>query len=95
MNDLLAFVSQPLIIVLAALAFFILRTVLHARRLKSAAKDPELAKLMFPEAGRDVLRMHKESLNHAKGETAGNIASARRLLHNYAAVFKRSKQQKA
>ncbi len=90
MIDLQAFVTQPLVILAAALALFIGRTVLHARHLKSLAKDPELAKLVYPAEGRDVLGMHKESLNYAKGQTTENLASARTILQDY----KRSKQRK-
>jgi len=78
----------------AAIALFIGRTILHARRLKTAAKDPALARVMAAGQGQNLLKTHKESLNRAKTETTENLAQARRTLHDYTRDFKRSKQKK-
>ncbi len=94
MIDLLAFATQPLSVIIIAIALFIGRTILHARRLKTAAKDPDLAKILMAGQSPNLLKSHEESLNHAKSETAETLADARRTLHNYTRDFKRSKQEK-
>jgi len=78
----------------AAIALFIGRTILHAKRLKTVAKDPDLAKIMMAAQSPTLLKSHEESLNHAKTETTENLAQARRSLHDYTRDFKRSKQKK-
>lgn len=94
MSNLLAFVTQPLIVLFVALALLIGRTILHARRLKTAVKDPDLAQLMSLGEGKDALSLHRDSLNSAKGEPAANLAEARKTMRNYSQDFKRSKQKK-
>lgn len=92
--DLVSIATQPLVVLSAAIALFIGRTILHARRLKAAAKDPELAKIMTLGQGQRLLKTHEESLNRARAETTENLAQARRTLHGYTRDFKRSKQKK-
>ncbi len=95
MVDLLAIVTQPLVVLSVAVALFIGRTVLHAKRLKTAAKDPDLAKIMMAGQSSALLKSHEESLNQAKTATTENLAQAQRVLHNYDHYFKRSKQKKS
>lgn len=91
---MLAFATQPLVVLSAAIALFIARTVLHARRLKTAAKDPDLAKVMMAGQSPNLLKSHEESLNQAKGETVDSLADARRTLRSYTRDIKRPKQKK-
>lgn len=92
---MLAIATQPLVVLSAAIALFVGRAILHARRLKTAAKDPELAKIMTLGQGQSLLKVHENSLSQAKSETAGNLAHARGTLHDYNRDMKRSKQKKA
>ena len=93
--DLLAIVSQPLVVLLAAFALFAGRTILHARRLKTATKDPDLAKIMMAGQSPNILRSHEASLSQAKSETVTTLADARRTLHKHTRDFKRPKQKKS
>ncbi len=95
MIDLVAFVTQPLSVIVIALTLFIGRIILHARQLKTAAKDPDLAKIMTLGQGQSLLKAHENSLSQAKGESTGNLAQARGTLHDYNRDIKRSKQKKA
>ncbi len=92
---MLAIVTQPLVVLSAAIALLVGRVILHARRLKTAAKDPNLAKVMAAGQGQNLLKTHEESLNRAKAESTDTLAQARRTLHDYTRDFKRPKQKKA
>lgn len=95
MIDLLAIVTQPAVIAVAAVVLFTGLIILQARRLRSAAKDPDTARLLVSLEGQEVLTMHKEALNRAKGETSEGLASARRILRRHAEESKRSEQRKS
>ena len=92
---MLAFVTQPLVVLIAAIAFFIGRTILHARNLKAAAKDPELAKVITAGHGQNLLKAHEESLKQARTQTKESLAQARSAMNVYTRDFKRSKQKKS
>ncbi len=94
MVDLLAIATQPLVALLAAVALLIGRTILHAKRLKTAARDPDLAKIMMAGQSPTLLKSHEESLKQAKTATSENLAQAQRILRNYTKDFKRLKQKK-
>jgi hypothetical protein len=93
--DLIPIVTQPLVVLSAAIALFLGRTLLHARRLKTAARDPDLARIMTAGQSENLLKTHEKSLNHAKSETRENLTQAQRILHEYSRDFKRSKSKKS
>lgn len=95
MIDLIAIITQPLIIVMAAVALLAGLIILQARRLRSVAKDPDLARLLMSIEGSEVLTLHKQALDRAKGETTDSLASARKILRSQAERSKRSRQRKS
>ncbi len=90
----IAFLTQPVVLVAIALILLAVRIVFHAKQLKSAAKEPALLKLMGAEQPKVDLDVHRESQTAAKQAPAENLKSARRIVKNYAAVFKRSRHRK-
>ncbi len=94
MDGLVSFLTQPLVILIAALALLAGRTILHARRLKSVAREPDLAGLLNQGEDQNHLDLHRDYLNEAKAAPAENLTSARRLLKSYKRVFDRSKPRR-
>ncbi len=64
---------------LAALGIFILRTLLIARRLKQAAKEPGKADLQALRDAKQALRVHRELLQDAVASPKAHLAAAKGL----------------
>ncbi len=91
MDGIVTLLTQPIVILLVALALLAARIIFHARRLRSVASDPELAKLLSQGKDENLLNLHRTSLNEAKGIPAESLTSGRRLLRSYKRVFNRFK----
>ncbi len=63
----------------AALGLFALRTVMIARRLKQAAKNPSLADLRALRDAKRSLRVHREFLQDAVAKPREHLAAAKGL----------------
>ncbi len=83
MESVLAFITQPWMIVLIAVAVFTIRVVYLAKRLRSVARHPTLADLRALEEAKKSLDAHHESLEVAKGTLHGNLGGARDTLRHY------------
>ncbi len=83
MDPLIAFLTQPLTLLLIAIGVFTGRVMYLAKHLKSAARNPSLADLRALEEAKAALDKHRESLAEAKGTLAGNIGGARDTLRTY------------
>lgn len=90
MDALLAFLTNPLVIIVIAIGVFVGRVVYVAKRLKAAARDVTFADLRALEEAKKALDSHKESLDAAKQTLAGNIGSARDTLRHYKRPYNRS-----
>ncbi len=62
-----------------AVGVFALRTVLVARRLKAAAKDPALADIRALRDAKATLRAHRSELDAAIASPKAHLGSAKRL----------------
>ncbi len=83
MDPLLAFLTQPLTVLVVAIAVFTGRVVYLARRLKSASRSPMLADTRALEEAQRALDSHRESLAMAKETVAQNLGGARNTLREY------------
>lgn len=83
MDPILQLLTQPIFIVLIAIAVFVGRVVYLARRLKSASKYPILADTRALEEARRSLDAHRESLESARATVAENLGGARDTLRDY------------
>lgn len=63
----------------AAVGFFVLRTVMIARKLKQTAKDPSLADLRALRDAKRSLRVHRELLQDAVAQPKEHLAAAKGL----------------
>ncbi len=90
MDPILAFLTQPWVIVLVAVGVFVARVVFLARRLKSAARAPLLADTRALEEAQRALDAHHESLEQAKETLSGNLGGARDTLREYRRPLDRS-----
>ncbi len=63
----------------AAIAAFLLRTVMIARRLRVAAENPSPADLRAFRQAKDSLRAHREHLEEAVAGTKQHLRQARRV----------------
>lgn len=83
MESVLAFITQPWMIVLIAVVVFTLRVIYLAKRLRSVARHPTLADLRALEEAKKSLDAHHESLDVAKGTLHDNLGGARDTLRHY------------
>ena len=90
MDPLLAFLTQPWVIILVGVAVFVGRVVYLAKRLKSAARAPLLADTRALEEAQRALEAHHESLAQAKDTLSGNLGGARDTLRQYKRPLDRS-----
>ena len=85
MDAILAFLTQPLIIVLIAIGVFTGRVVILATRLKAASRSPTLADTRALEEAQKALDSHRASLQAARDTVAQNLGGARDTLREYKA----------
>jgi len=90
MDAILEFLTQPLTVVVIAIAVFVGRVMYLAKRLKSAARNPTLVDLRALEEAKKALDAHRESLDVAKETLSGNLGGARDTLRTYKKPFARS-----
>ncbi len=90
MDPILSFLTQPWMVILLAVAIFVLRVIYLAKRLKSAARAPLLADTRALEEAQRALDAHHDSLNQAKETLAGNLGGARDTLRRYRQPLDRS-----
>ena len=90
MDPVLAFLTQPWVIILIGVAVFTGRVVYLAKRLKSAARAPLLADTRALEEAQRALDAHHESLAQAKDTLSGNLGGARDTLRQYKRPLDRS-----
>ena len=83
MDQIVAFVTQPLMILLIAVFVFVGRVVYLAKRLKSASRRPLLADTRALEEATKALGSHRESLDAARATVAQNLGGARDTLRDY------------
>lgn len=83
MDPILAFLTQPLVIILIAIGVFTGRVFYLAKRLRSASRKPTLADLRALEEAQKALDAHHESLNVARETLRQNLGSARDTLRHY------------
>jgi ABC-type transporter Mla subunit MlaD len=94
MEPLLAFLTQPWVVILVAIGVFVGRVVYMARRLKSAARAPLLADTRALEEAQRALEAHRESLAQARETLSGNLGDARDTLREYREPLDRSIQSR-
>lgn len=90
MDAILDFLTQPLTIVVIAIAVFTGRVMYLAKRLKSAARNPTLVDLRALEEAKKALDAHRQSLDVARETLSGNLGGARDTLRTYKRPFARS-----
>lgn len=83
MDPLLAFITQPVVILLIAIGVFTGRVFFLARRLRSASRSPTLADLRALEEAKKALNAHHESLDAARETLDQNLGGARDTLRHY------------
>lgn len=83
MDPILAFITQPLVILLIAVAVFVGRVIFLAKRLRSASRTPLLADTRALEEAQRALDSHRESLQIARDTVAQNLGGARDTLRDY------------
>ncbi len=67
------------LVIPAAIAIFVLRTIVMARSLKAAAADPTLADARALRAAKRSLKAHRDRLNEAVAQPKGHLDAAKRL----------------
>ncbi len=87
MDPVLAFITQPLIVLVIAVAVFSVRVIYLAKRLRSAGRHPTLADLRALEDAKKSLDAHHESIDGARQTLQGNIGGARDTLRHYKGPF--------
>ncbi len=90
MDPILAFLTQPLVILVVAIGVFTGRVVIVARRLKSGSRSPMLADTRALEEAQRALDSHRASLQIARDTVAENLGGARDTLREYKAPLNRS-----
>jgi len=83
MDPILAFLTQPWMVILIAVAVFVGRVVYLAKRLKSASHAPLLADTRALEEAQRALNAHHDSLAQATETLSGNLGDARDTLRHY------------
>lgn len=83
MDPLLAFLTQPLVILIIAIGVFVGRVLFLAKRLKSASRSATLADMRALDEAKQSLDKHRESLEQAKGTLTANLGGARDTLRTY------------
>jgi hypothetical protein len=82
-DPVLALITQPVVIILVALAVFIGRVVYLARRLRSASRTLLLADTRALEEAQKALDSHRQSLQVARDTVTQNLGGARDTLRDY------------
>jgi hypothetical protein len=90
MDPVLAFITQPWVVILIGVFVFVGRVIYLAKRLKSAARAPLLADTRAQEEAQRALDAHHESLAQAKETLSGNLGGARDTLRHYKRPLDRS-----
>ncbi len=85
MDPILAFATQPAVIVIIAIAVFTGRVLYMAKRLRSASRTPLLADTRALEEAQKALDSHHESLQIARDTVTQNLGGARNTLRDYKA----------
>ena len=67
------------LVIPAAIAIFVLRTIVMARSLKAAAANPTLADARALRAAKRSLRAHRDRLSEAVAQPKGHLDAAKRL----------------
>ncbi len=67
------------LVIPAAIAIFVLRTIVMARSLKAAAANPTLADARAFRAAKRSLKAHRDRLNEAVAQPKGHLDAAKRL----------------
>jgi len=80
MDPVLAFITQPVMIVLIAVGVFTLRVMYLAKRLRSASRTPLLADTRALEEAQKALDSHRASLQMARDTVTENLGGARDTL---------------
>lgn len=83
MADLVAFVTQPPMVLLIAIGVFLGQVVYMAKRLKAASRNLLLADTRALEEAQAALDAHRDSLAAAKGAIQQNLGGARNALRDY------------
>jgi len=83
MDPILAFLTQPLTIIVIAIGVFTGRVVMVARRLRSASRSPMLADTRALEEAQKALDSHRVSLQVARDTFTQNLGGARDTLREY------------
>lgn len=92
--DALTLLQDPLAVVGLAIAIFVARVMILAKRLKSAAANPTLADVRALAEAKKSLDKHKESLREARGTMTGNLEGARDTLRHYRKPLDRAQSEK-
>ncbi len=88
--DILAFVTQPPMVLLLALVVFMGQVVYLAKRLKSASRNLLLADTRALEEAQRALTAHRDSLESARGAIRENLGGARDALRDYKRTLRSS-----
>lgn len=83
MDPILAFLTQPLMVLVIAIGVFTGRVIILARRLKSAGRAPLLADTRALEEAQKALDSHRASLQVARDTVKENLGGARDTLRDY------------
>jgi len=92
--DALTLLQNPLVVVGLAIAIFVARVLILAKRLKSAAANPTLADVRALAEAKKFLDKHKESLRDARGTMTGNLEGARDTLRHYRKPLDRARSER-
>jgi seryl-tRNA synthetase len=90
LDPILAFLTQPLVILIVAVGVFTGRVVIVARRLRSASRSPMLADTRALEEAQRALDSHRTSLQDARDTVTKNLGGARDTLRDYKAPLNTS-----
>jgi len=90
MDPILAFITQPAVIAVIAIAVFTGRVLYMAKRLRSASRTLLLADTRALEEAQKSLDSHRESLQIARDTVTQNLGGARDTLRDYKAPLETS-----
>lgn len=92
--DALTLLQDPLVVVGLAITIFVVRVMILAKRLKSAAANPTLADVRALAEAKKSLDKHKESLRDARGTMTGSLEGARDTLRHYRKPLDRARSER-
>lgn len=90
MDPVLAFITQPPVLILIAILVFIGRVMYLARHLRSAARSPTFADLRALEEAKKSLDAHHESIEAARGTLRNSLGASRDTLRHYKGPYANS-----